>query len=89
MSTHDVPPHYPLSAVLKRHGPTIDMDDRIACRRCPNADWIVEISESEYGDDVSARTFCAALGRQVYPTLKVRDCDARRKAIDAEQFERE
>ncbi len=66
----DAPLDYPLSAVLQRHSHTIKMDDRIACRRCPNADWIVEITENEYGEDVPPRTFCAALGRQVYPTFK-------------------
>jgi hypothetical protein len=85
MNTYEPAPDYQLSSVLELHGSAITMDDRIACRRCPNADWIVELTVSEYGEDASPRSFCAAFGRQVYPGFKIRDCDARRKAIRAER----
>lgn len=86
---YDCKEDYPLSPVLELYSKRSLQNppaDSIVCRRCPNAEWIVEkVEATEFGDDTVCRAWCAALGRFMWPNYKVEACDARLRAIKAER----
>ena len=77
---------YPIDDLLQVSKALVPPDTRVICRRCPNAEWIEEYNDTEYGTDISLLAYCVGLGGQwVWPKRKIIGCSARRKAIAAER----
>ncbi len=77
---------YPVSEALIGSAAQPKPDERIVCRRCPNADWLEEFKDVEYGEDISLRAYCSGLGgRWIWPDYAVSKCQARTRAIKAER----
>ena len=77
---------YPENEILLASTATTKPDVLVACRRCPNAEWVEEFVESDYGIDCTLRAFCVGLGgRWIWPQVQVSACSARIRAIRAER----
>ena len=77
---------YPEDKIFKNTRAFIKPDERVVCRRCPNADWVEEFTDTEYGTDTALRAYCTGLGGQwIWPLRNVGGCSSRRRAIDAER----